>query len=270
MPAKILICLFTLLLAACAGNPPERIPALRLSAEAANRAAVSAAQALRWENAVASWREALAAYQAMDDWQGQGRARLGLGQAYARLERDDQARSYLEGMPELTLFSDVQRASAAYQLALLEVSEPNRAQALLDAARQNCGKNCALSVQFDNLGARLAVARDDWESVRTLAQRALDAAGSLPAERAHAHRLLGEAALAANSPLVAKGHLEAALLDDRHLAEPEWLLEDYRLLEKTATLSVDDRLVQEARIRQKSICAAARLSSCLGQSGGLP
>ncbi|MBS1157168.1 MAG: hypothetical protein H6R07_3092 [Proteobacteria bacterium] len=270
MSTKLLMGLFILILTACAGSPPARVPALRLSTEEANRAAVSAAQALRWENAVTSWREALAGYQAMDDWQGQGRARLGLGQAYARLGRDDLARGYLEAMLESAIFPEEQRASAAYQLALLDVLHHDRALELLDAARRFCGANCSLVVQFDNLAARLAAGRGDWESVRRLAQRALDAAGSMPAERSHAHRLLGEAALAGNSPLVAREHLRAALLDDRQLAEPEWLLEDYRLLEKTAALLADDPLVQEAQMRQKSICAAARIPGCSGQSGGLP
>lgn len=270
MSIKLLIGLFILMLTACAGSPPARVAALRLSTEGANRTAVSAAQALRWENAVASWREALAGYQAMDDWQGQGRARLGLGQAYARLGRDDLARSNLEAVLESAIFSGAQRASAAYQLALLDVSHHDRARELLDAARQYCGKDCPLAVQFDNLDARLAAGRGDWESVKRLAQRALNAAGSMPAERSHAHRLLGEAALAGNSPLVAREHLKAALLDDRQLAEPEWLFEDYRLLEKTAALLADDLLMQEAQMRQKSICAAARIPGCSGQSGGAP
>ena len=259
-----------LLLTACAGDPPERVPVLRVVAENANRTAIVAAQSLRWESAVESWREALVGYQAMDDWQGQGRARLGLGHAYVRLGRIELARQYLEEMPEQALFSDLHRASAAYQLALLEVSRAGQGQPLLDAARRLCGQHCPLAAQLDNLAARLAAGRGDWAGVNRWARSALDAAESLPGERAHAHRLLAEAALVGNAPQAARAHLDAALVDDRRLAEPEWLLEDYRLLERVAVSLSDDALARDAQVRQKSLCAAVRLPVCSKLVGGSP
>ncbi len=270
MVRKRLIFLMVLILTACAGDPPARMPALRSAAESANRMAVQAVYAARWEEAVASWHEALAGYQSMDDWQGQGRARLGLGQAYARLGRGALARKYLEVMPEQRLFAGVQRACAAYQLALLEVPDDGRARVLLDQAWRLCGKHCPLAAQLDNLAARLAAGQGAWVEVGRLARRALDAAGALPAERAHAHRLLAEAALARSAQHEARMQLEAALVEDRQLAEPEWLLEDYRLLERIAVLLHDEALAQEARVRQKSLCLAARLPVCSQPPGGNP
>ncbi|MDR3412112.1 MAG: tetratricopeptide repeat protein [Formivibrio sp.] len=270
MTLKTLFFTLALMLTACAGNPSAPVPALRTATENANRTAVVAVRELRWENAVDSWRESLAGYQAIDDWPGQGRARLGLGQAYARLGKIDLARKYLEEMPAQSLFPDIQRASAAYQLALLDVLHAERAQALLDTAWQVCGKRCPLAAQLDNLAARLAAARKDWVKVGQLAQKALEEAESLPAERAHSHRLLAEVALDAHDPHLAKIHVETALIDDRKLAEPEWLLEDYQLMAHVAVVLNDESLAQDVAVRQKSLCSAALLLACPKQSSRMP
>lgn len=257
-----LICL-VLLLAACASEPPARIAPLRLAADNANRTAVAAANLQRWENAVDAWREALLAYQSMDDWAGQGRARLGLAQAYARLNQIPAAISMLVDMPEQSLFPAGLRAQAAYQLALLALpGNAALAQTRLDSAIQLCGKDCALTSQFANLAGRLAALRADWVAVQQHAGRALSSAQQLPAERAHANRLLAEAALAQAAPQQAKVRIDAALVDDRVRADPQSLLDDYRVLALVAQALNDKALSQEVAVRQQSLCAAQRSAAC--------
>lgn len=257
---KILPITLAVLLVACAGDPPPVVPPLRTSAENAHRAAISAARALRWENAIAAWQEALVGYQAVDDWTGQGRARLGLAQAYVRDAKPVQANQVLVGMTEQTLYPASLRAQAAYQQALLV--DAAGALVWLDKSRQLCVADCAIGPQLDNLAARLALGRGDHATAAQAANRALANASQLPAERSHARRLLAELALAQNAAPQAKIHLDEALKIDRQLAEPDWLLDDYRLLARIAAALDDAALVREAKTRLASLCQAAGLTAC--------
>lgn len=257
---KFLSMLLVVLLAACAGNPPLVVPPLRTTTENAHRAAISAARALRWENAVAAWKEALTGYQAMDDWTGQGQARLGLAQAYARDAKSAQAGEILVGMTEQVLYPASLRAQAAYQQALLV--DAVQAQVWLDKSRQLCGSDCSLGPQLDNLAARLALKRGDHEAAALLASRALTNSNQLPAERSHARRILAEIALAQNNAVQAKMHLDDALKIDRQLAESGWLLDDYRLLARVATALGDAALARDVQARLVSLCQAAGLAVC--------
>lgn len=264
----VLMCAWVL--AGCAGNPEPRQPPLRVTAENASRQAVSAALGGRWESAVESWHEAVLAYQSIDDWEGQGRARLGLSQAWARLGNVDQAQGSIAGMDGHVLFSSLLRARAAYQQALLALPDnPAVSTQKVKLSRELCGPSCGFAVALDNLDARLALLRADLGEARRFAGRALEFAGGLSAERSHAHRLLAELDLRDGELKQARMHLEAALVDDRHLAEPQWLLDDYRLLKKIARESGDDVLLREATLRLDSLCKATRLPDCVlvGEGG---
>lgn len=264
---RTLSLLLLLVLAGCAGDPPPSVPPMRKAAESANRSAVIAAQAQHWGVALESWREALTAYQAIDDWVGQGRARLGMAQAYARTDRNDLAEKTLLVMPDQDLFVATQRAQAAYQLALLVAGKNEAlAQARLESARQLCTSDCMLQPQLDNLAARLALQKSDYSAVVVHAGLALAGAKNLPAERAYSHRLLAEAALGRDMPQQAKVELEAALVDDRLLAEPMWLQEDYRLLVRVAQRLGDPLLQRDAELRLESVCTAAGLPDCGGKA----
>ena len=253
------------LLAGCAVSPEPAVPALRLAADNSSRQAVAAATAGRWESAAQAWREALSAYQSIDDWGGQGRARLGLSQALSRLGHSGPSQNVIAGVPEQALFPGVIRTRAAYQQALLLLSaDMQAAWQRLSLARSLCADECALSVQFDNLGARLSMLRGDLREAQRLAALALQQAEDLPAERAHANRLLAELALRDGAINPARTYLESALKDDRLLAEPQWLLDDYLLQEKLAKALGDDRLLEDAISRQKSLCAGGLWAGCEG------
>lgn len=257
---KFLPMLLVAVLAACAGDPPPLVPPLRVSTENSHRAAISAARALRWENAIAAWKDALAGYQAMDDWTGQGRARLGLAQAYVRDAKLTQAGEVLAGMAEQILYPSSLRAQAAYQQALL--ADAARAEVLLERSRQLCTADCKLAPQLDNLAARLALRRGDHVAAMQLASRALTNSGLVPAEQSHARRMLAEIALSQNGAQQAKAHLDEALKIDRQLAEPAWLLDDYRLLARVAAALGDAALAREAQVRLTSLCQATGSVVC--------
>lgn len=258
---KALLC--SLLLAGCAGNPLPDPPPLRLAAENANRIAVAAMHANRWKNAESAWLEALHAYHAIDDWSGQGRARLGLAQTYAKLGQSEQALDVVRNMPAQLLFPARLRARAAYQEALFFLDgHPSLAVEKLDQARLLCGERCDMTSRLDNLEARIAAGSGQWERVQMLASKALAESGEQVTERAHAHRLLAEVALSRKQFIQARNYLALSIKDDRELAEPEWLLEDYILLEQVARESGDTTLEQEARLRQVALCVAIDSMKC--------
>ena len=260
---RILLGLVFLTLVACAGDPPARLPPLRAVSENAHRSALAATQAQRWDDAAHSWREALAGYRAIDDWNGQGLARLGLAHVHARQGRGDLAGAILKGMPEQTLFPAPVRAQASFRLAQLQLPDkPELSGQLLERAIALCGNGCDLQAQFDNFAARLAVARKDWSAVIRHADAALSVVQDNPAERAHARRLLAEAALVQGRAADARQLIGLVLKDDRQLADPHWLVLDYALLARVADALNDDSLLLEAETRQGILCEAARLTDC--------
>lgn len=249
-------------LVACASAPPQ--PFLLRTADAAAREAVAAGARQQWVEAEAAWREALATYQAIDDWTGQGRARLGLASALMRVSKSAEAADVLRVMVDKPVFLSTQRAQAAYQLALIESSMDWLAQ-----ARLLCGSRCWLTAQFDNFEAGQAARAGQWNRVAELAQRALKAADDWPAEQSHAQRLLAEVAIQSQDWLRAQQALEAALRLDRMLAEPCWLLDDYTALARLAGLRGDAALAQEAKNREQSIRIGLGSKSCLAVAGSL-
>lgn len=260
---RILVCLCVLLLMGCASEPLAPVPALRVLAENANRAAISAARSMHWESAAVSWREALTAYQAIDDWEGQGRARLGLADVLARLGRKTEAENNLFYMTGQGAFSRLLRARAHYQLALL-AAEKDREQAgrWLAEARQLCAPDCAHVSSFDNLEARLSAARADWGMVERLTTGVLARHEVVAAERSHALRLLAETQFERGELVTARASIIQALTLDRELAEPEWLLEDYTLLGRIAAAIGDGVEQKDAAARIASLCRGAKLAGC--------
>ena len=260
---QIFSVLALLALGACAGNPPVRQLPLRTASENAHRSALAATQAQRWDDAARSWREALIGYQAIDDWNGQGLARLGLAHVLDWQGRKDLAGATLTDMPEQSLFPASLRAQASFRLAQLRLPDkPELSRQLLDRAIVLCGNRCSLQAQFDNFAARLAAARGDWSIVIRHADAALSSAQDNPAERAHARRLLAEAALAQGRAVDARQLIGLVLNDDRQLADPHWLALDYALQAKVAEALNDDSLLLEAETRHGILCEAARLTDC--------
>ncbi|WP_297573818.1 hypothetical protein [uncultured Deefgea sp.] len=257
---RVWVFLFCAVLTACGTAPVVTSPA-RIFAERSHRMALQAIQDGRIESAEGEWQQALRGYQAIDDWRGQGMARLGLAQASQRLGRGVQAEQALMPMLQEGEFLPDQQAQAALQLAQLAVRQDlPRAEQLLAQARLNCAAPCFLVVQMDNLAAQLALARGDASAAAQFAAQALDGAKELPAERAFSRRLLAEVALQQGRWHDAESQLMQAIDSDRNSAEPIWLLDDYRLLLRIAKEKGDIALQKKAQAHLGSLCAAIECS----------
>ncbi|SMC24741.1 hypothetical protein SAMN02745857_01945 [Andreprevotia lacus DSM 23236] len=254
----------TLLLAACGGAPlapkPARLQAAEAAVLAANRATQSGADA----DASHYWREAWQAYASIDDWGGQGEARLGLANSLVRQGERDEAVRILASMRGNELFSADLRARATYQQALLQLATPDLAKASLAQARALCGAACGWVARLDNLQARLAVQGGDYAGAGALLTRVLAAPGLPGGERAHALRLMAEVALHDGALADARQRIDAAIVLDRQLAEPAYLVDDYVFLRRYAAAAGDEVLRTEAGQRLQSLCAVFSSAACSG------
>ncbi|WP_051710520.1 hypothetical protein [Andreprevotia chitinilytica] len=273
---KRLLPVYLLLLAACGSAPVEQKPARVQLAEAAVLAANRSTQVGADQDAVAYWQDALDAYASIDHWAGQGEARLGLAQGLARLARRDEAHKVLAGMPEEHLYPDEVRARAAYQQALLlidrnqpDTGEADRVARLTSArerlgvARQLCGAACGWSPRLDNVEAKLEIgAGHDERAAQILG--GLLARNDVPSgERAHALRLSAEVALRAGDAEAAKKSINEALVLDRQLAEPAYLIDDYLVLRQA--LSADAAAQAEVDKRLDALCSVFAGPPCRGR-----
>lgn len=260
---RLIVFIFTFLLMACSSAPKDVLPAMKLRAEAAHRQALSATQLLRWHDAELAWQDALITYQAIDDWSGQGMARLGLAQTYERLAKPEQAETLLEKMPAQKFFPLALRIQANYQLALLKMNqEPEKARAYLDAAHTLCQSTCLLQGHLANAYARWAMQKNDWVAVEKYALQAQNDVKNFPGELAHAQRMLAQVALQNKKPSQALVLINAALQENKKLADTEAILADYKVLRLVAQQLADAQLLSEVQTRITSLCSVYVSTQC--------
>jgi tetratricopeptide (TPR) repeat protein len=254
---RLFIILLVSGLVACGSAPKEIKSPARIQAELAHRNALLAIRDGRIESAAAEWRSALLAYQSIDDWQGQGMARLGLAQIQARLGDQSSAEQVLAPLLQLETFSAGHKTQAAVQMAqLFQLKDRARASAYLRMANEFCAQPCRLEVQILNLNAKIALRGGELELAQGLAQQALSLAATNRAEAAFSQRILAEVAMAQQQYAAALAWLEQAILLDRQSAEPLWLLDNYRLMHEIARQSGDAPLLTRAEVHLSSLCAA--------------
>ncbi len=254
---RLLLILLLSGLTACSSVPENIKSPARIQAELSHRNALLAMRDGRIETAEYEWRTALQGYQAIDDWQGQGMARLGLAQIQARLGDKQSAEQVLAPLLDLAVFSPAQKSQAAVQMAqLVQLQDSARAAAYLRLARQSCALPCRLEVQILNLNAQLALRALDLESANHLALQAINLADGNKVELAYSQRILAEVALQQQQYATALSWLELAIVLDRQSAEPAWLLENYRLMQKIARQSGDELLLARSEVHLSSLCAA--------------
>ena len=161
-------------LVACGSAPVVVKSPARMQAELAHRNALQAIRDGRIESAAVEWHSALLAYQSIDDWQGQGMARLGLAQIQSRLGDQRAAELVLAPMLASTAFSAEHQTQAALQMAqLLQVNDTVRAAEYLRMAKLSCASPCRFEVQILNLQAKMALRAGDLELAISSAQQAL-------------------------------------------------------------------------------------------------
>ena len=252
----------SIVLSGCGSTPkPVQSPA-SIQAQIKHRNALQAIRDGRIESASLEWRAAVLAYQSIDDWQGQGMARLGLAQAQMRLQHKKEAEQTLQPMlqPNLSLetFTQTQQSQAAFQMAQLVLPRDLAlAQTYLAQSKASCATPCFLQVQYANLSAKMALQAGDLNQAKAFAQAVLlMEPATNAAELAFAQRLLAEVAMQESRYPAAKILLMQAITLDRQSAEPLWLLDDYRLLLKIAQQSNDAALQTDAQQHLVSLCAA--------------
>lgn len=269
MRLQVLILLLALMLGACSSAPEAIKSPARIQAELAHRNALLAIRDGRIESAEYEWRSALLAYQAIDDWSGQGMARLGLAQVQARLGQGEAVQQVL--VPMLlavneshsvfpSAFPAAQRSQAALQMAqlLLQGDSPDvsRAKNYLAQASAECAPPCRIAPQILNVSAKIALREGDLVAASAAAQQSLLLAQDHRAELAFSQRILAEIALKQGEYAQALVWLDQATILDQQSAEPLWLLDDYRLMLEIAQQAGDLPLKQRAERHLSSLCAA--------------
>lgn len=245
------------LLVACTSVPEQPKPPVRMQAELAHRNALQAMRDGRIESAADDWRQALQIYQSIDDWNGQGMARLGLAQSLVRLANQQSAHEVLEPMLVGDFFSSPHQAQAAFQMAQLKLADDSvAANNFLQKAKSLCGESCRLALPILNLEAKIALNKGDLAQAALLANQAVAMAINNKAELAFSQRILAGVALEQYQYDVALVWLERAIVLDRQSAEPLWLLDDYRLMQKIAMQSSNVELLSRAQGHLSSLCAA--------------
>lgn len=251
------LCLSLSLLVACSATPEKIKSPARIQAELAHRNALQAIRDGRIESAEFEWRAALQAYQAIDDWQGQGMARLGLAQVQIRQGEKQQAEQVLMPMLTLPAFVLAHQSQAAMQMAqLVQQQDPVRAKEFLRLASDTCASPCPVAAQILNVGAKIALREEHFDSAGAAAQQALSLAAGNIAELAFSQRILAEVALKQREFTVALSWLEQVIVLDRKSAEPLWLLDDYRLMFEIGKQSGDSALQARAEVHLSSLCGA--------------
>ncbi|QLG87893.1 hypothetical protein HQ393_06255 [Chitinibacter bivalviorum] len=244
-------------LVGCVSPAKQPIPPLRIDVQSTHSKALQAIHRNDLDNAQLLWRQTLQLYQALDDWNGQGMARLGLAQTERRLGDVNAAKEVLLPMQNEPLFGATAQAQALFQLAQLSLPDTHQAKDYLNQSVAICPTECSLIWAQKNLNARIAAVEQNWGLVQQLAQSVIASAPeSEAAERAHAYRLSAQSLLAQNQAVAAQTQLEQGLLLDRQLARPDWLLEDYRLLLLIAQQQQNAALISSTEKRIASLCAA--------------
>lgn len=264
MKAQLLLWLMVgiCMLSGCTTTPKEEVPALRIAVEVNHGKALKAIRAGDIEGAVQWWSQALLQYQALDDWSGQGMARLGLAQAQQKAGQIDQAIQTLKPIVEQTSFVRAQRAQAHLQLAQLWLADQQNwglAAMHLAQSERLCAAPCQLRSAQINVAAKIALLNKDWARVMQLTAELLGGSvTAADAEIAHSHQLRAQAQLAQQQLVDALRSIDQALALDRKLARPDWLLADYRIRLQITQLLADQE--QAALTEQKiaSLCEALR------------
>jgi hypothetical protein len=258
------VCCASVILLGCATSPKEPIPPLRIEAQSNHQKALRAIRQGDLQAGLTNWQLAIRQYQALDDWAGQGAARLGLAQAQQKLALHQEAKTTLAPLLEQPAqFTPEQLAQAWLQLAQIELAknpvEKNQflaaTQALAESKRL-CAAPCDLRWVQQNVAGQLAALQQDWQQLAALSADLLQQAPATErAEIAHAYRLQAQAQLALQQHAVALKSIDMALDLDRQLARPDWLLADYRLRLQIVRAAQDVGQIKSTEQKIASLCA---------------
>ncbi len=234
---------FALLLAACAGSPPEHGRVQREALEA-NRHAARAFQAGHLDEARALYMQALKLDVSVEHADGIAVNLLSLARVEQAAGRPQAAHAALDRvLAAVPQASAARQAEAAARKAQLFLASAEAAQAALwsERAASLCNQSgCPAFAAILNLRALTALRAGDPERALSWARQALAAAASSRAEQANAHRLSAEAYLARRDALSAGQAASDALALDQSLGLPERIYRDLMLLGRSSEVAGHD------------------------------
>jgi tetratricopeptide (TPR) repeat protein len=218
------------LLAGC-GSPPPTVSAPQAALMAAQQAGGRALARGDHAGALAAYRQALAAAESVEDFDGTATARLNLAAVLLRQGQLAEAEAQLDALlarPQRYAPALLQQAAARKALAALDAGRAADALAWAGRAEAGCASPCAVAPAMGNLRAAVALAQGDATRAAALAGHAagLAQAAGARAEQANAWRLQGRALTARGDTDAAAVVLARALDEDRALGLPDRIAAD--------------------------------------------
>lgn len=224
--APLLMTLLLMALLGACGSPPRPANAPQAALQSAQQAGGRALARGDLAAALAAYRQALAAAESVEDFEGTATARLNLAAVHTRAGRPAEAEAQLDALlatPQRYPAALQQQAAARKALLALDTGRASDALAWAGRAEAGCPAPCAVAPAMDNLRAALALQQGQAAQAEALAVRAAAqaAAAGLPAEQANAWRLQGRALTLRGDTTAAATVLAQALDADRALGLPE-------------------------------------------------
>lgn len=257
-----LLLLFLLVSVAACGSPPPRQP---MAIEQANKADQAAHRALRDGDLLRArelFKQSMLMQQSLDNLPASATAAVNLSYVFHKLGDDGTALVLLDDVlrESTPLIPSDLHAAAAFRkgIILADGGKISESESALQLAYLSCNKKCTFTPGMNNLSARLALDKGDFETALAMAKNVINA-GAEKEEVANAQRIAATAENMLSHNEAALQHYLAALELDKELALSARIYEDLngiaKALEKLGRKSEADDYARRA----ETVKAASRM-----------
>jgi tetratricopeptide (TPR) repeat protein len=224
-----LLLLFLLVFVSACGSPPPRQPMAIEQAKKADQAAHRALHDGDLMRAREFFKQSMLMQQSLDDQAASAMAAINLSYVSHKLGDDGVALELLDNIlrESSTLIPTDLRTAAAFRKGVIMADSGKLAEAesALQLASLSCNKQCAFTSGMNNLRARLALDKGDFETALSMAINVINA-GAEKEEVANAQRIAATAESTLNRNEAALANYHAALELDKELALSARIAED--------------------------------------------
>jgi tetratricopeptide (TPR) repeat protein len=224
-----LLWLILLVFVAACGSPPPRQPFALEQASKADQAAHRALHDGDLMRARELFRQTMLMQQSLDNLPASAMAAINLSYVFHKLGDDGAALLLLDDVlrqGDAQIPSDLRTAAAFRKgIILADNGKAAEAESALQLANLSCNKPCAFTAGINNLRARLALDKGDFEAALSMAKSVISAAGEKD-ELANAQRIAAAAVSALDQNEAALEYYSAALQLDKELALSARIYED--------------------------------------------